>query len=659
MSGKDRIRLLTDVASENCKNFFQHVFVVETDGERMSAFGMEVGGKVGDGKKQSFQVEADHSVSFPIIYPNGGNPLHAQGVYPLPCYLLYDPHLKSMRDTAAFASQYLVPRLRNTVAYGDRSEEERVRFAERLANTLHKVAERRITQDKQLGILMIADIRLPEFRRLSGRQTSGEWLAIRESDLEPGSHLHLNLPLALDRIAEAKFREAADLGELRAGAVSTFTNAPAVHVVSVYNKSWLWLSPTWEMPTSIYWKDTDYVKGIRLDRLSYDRFVYGTQLLKQLISPIQSAVLKEMFAPVNNAEIKSFMKASSFEEIHAAPFVLPLLDEQYENTYEMLETLLGKGGSSDPTSDMLQLKMIAGIEKAMRMPQDKGHEFRLTVLYFSGDLSRGYMHIRAVIEDVIPSVARDLERIVEALSRDAAPKVQRMLGMQQLSPQVANRYGSLPALLANAYGPGYVWTATQAAFHRQPLSTDRMYRWIAMRLAERANKKEFWGIREELVYLFVLREFFHKYEQTILQQKEGVEPLSAWRDLIAKYHAAALTEEDLRSIDALAFVTGLLTRQFSNSYYVKTTKAFVEHRIMRFGTKLRARDIWTKGVEVMKPLSLQWDLGLSESYHKALPLVAIGLVEAERSNRLADEEDAFLTMFWAGHEMYQKPDKEA
>lgn len=41
-------------------------------------------------------------MAFPIFYPNGGNPLHAQGIYPHPCYLVYDPHIKAMKDEDAF-----------------------------------------------------------------------------------------------------------------------------------------------------------------------------------------------------------------------------------------------------------------------------------------------------------------------------------------------------------------------------------------------------------------------------------------------------------------------------------------------------------------------------------------------------------------------------
>ena len=40
--------------------------------------------------------------------------LNAQGIYPLPCYLMYDPHMKSMVKPDEFATKVLMPRLRST-----------------------------------------------------------------------------------------------------------------------------------------------------------------------------------------------------------------------------------------------------------------------------------------------------------------------------------------------------------------------------------------------------------------------------------------------------------------------------------------------------------------------------------------------------------------
>ena len=49
-------------------------------------------------------------------------------------------------------------------------------------------------------------------------------------------------------------------------------------------------------------------------------------------------------------------------------------------------------------------------------------------------------------------------------------------------------------------------------------------------------------------------------------------------------------------MEELGFVTGLLLKQFSNSYYRKTEKEFVKHRVMKFGSKLTPEMVWKDGV---------------------------------------------------------------
>ncbi|MDP1271129.1 hypothetical protein, partial [Klebsiella pneumoniae] len=73
----------------------------------------------------------------------------------------------------------------------------------------------------------------------------------------------------LKRISEAKFYEAAELGKEK-DVISTFSNKKVDEAVSIYNKSWLWLSPTWEAPRSIYWKDDEWTKGIKVDAENYE-----------------------------------------------------------------------------------------------------------------------------------------------------------------------------------------------------------------------------------------------------------------------------------------------------------------------------------------------------------------------------------------------------
>ena len=90
LPNQERIRWLTDVDSENCKNYFQNVFLIEINENRESYHYM----RVGNGEGKDFTVNQQRNNAYPILYPQGGNPLKAQGIYPVPCYLMLIPMLK-------------------------------------------------------------------------------------------------------------------------------------------------------------------------------------------------------------------------------------------------------------------------------------------------------------------------------------------------------------------------------------------------------------------------------------------------------------------------------------------------------------------------------------------------------------------------------------
>ena len=96
------------------------------------------------------------------------------------------------------------------------------------------------------------------------------------------------------------------------------------------------------------------------------------------------------------------------------------------------------------------LKAIAGFEYILPAEFSKD-DYRLNITYFSGDPNRGDIHVRAIIEDVVPSTAIKLEKISRAVQQYAIDVAQNMM---ELSEDNRNRilriYGSLPYLLVNA-----------------------------------------------------------------------------------------------------------------------------------------------------------------------------------------------------------------
>lgn len=644
MSCRDRIRLLTDVSSENCKNFFRYVFLIELAEQGIGFQLMELGDMETKEKKETFKVDAKKNVAFPIFYPNGGNPLHAQGIYPLPCYLVYDPHIKSMGNKEEFKKEFLLPRLNSTLGYINLAAAERAALADRVAEFLAPLASDLIMEEKQLGVMMIFDQRLSVFQKQQARKEDEQFLWINESPLTPGYHLHVDAEEILKRISEAKFDEAAELGQAT-NAVSTFSNRIADKVVSIYNKSWLWLSPTWEAPRSIYWSDDEWTKGISVDKENYTAYLYGVQFLKGIQVPISSAVLKEMFAPVTSVEAKKMMSLDSFDSIYGIPLVLPLTDGDSRQLFTKYRRMLKKDNEKQSDSD-LHLKVLAGIDRLVPAMEDT---YRLTLLYYSGDLSRGNMHIRAVIEDVIPSVAGNIEKILGDLARRETNRIQEAFGVKE---QSVYRTQSLPSLLANAYGPGYIWESLRAVFHKEPLRLERLRMATARKLNELANKEDRWQMVQELIFYYSFLYFLKQYEEMVLHKQEGVNILADWDEFKILYAQGGLELSHVKNVEHLGFAAGLLLKQFSNSYYQKTGKDFVKQRVMKFGSKLTPEMVWKNGLLRCEELAQQWSMNLGSNFRPVLAQTLLGFLEKEKE--LITEKDTFMTAFWSGYLLYKK-----
>ena len=649
LSPRERIRLLTDVGSENCKNFFQHVFLVELEKEKINLQILQLGDKVIENKKEQFKVDLRRNTAFPIFYPNGGNPRHVQGIYPLPCYLMYDYHIKAMKNKEQFKKEVLLPRLNSTIDYRDLSNAKRESLAEKVAILIEEKASEFIEEDTQLGILMIYDEGLPIFHKSKARVEEEYSLWIALSTLESNTHLYLDGEKVLQKISEAKFCEAAELGKEK-NAVSTFSNQKSAEVVSIYNKAWLWLSKTWEMPRSIYWEINEWTRGIKIDAESYEAYLYGVQFLKEVQVPISSAVLKEMFAPITSAEAKKNMSTSSFEAIFGIPMVLPLGDGDSKQVFTKYRRMMKKAEQLNDSD--LHFEILAGMKGSM-VPESTD-EYRLSILYYSGDLSRGNMHIRAVIEDVLPSVASQIQGILRKLRTLELKKIQAVFEMNE---QPVYRTENLPSLLANAYGPGYLWESLQATLHKEPLRIARLRLATAKKLNELANKEDSWQMKQELIFYYGFIYFLKQYEEKILDKQGGVKELTDWKEFISLYGQGKLELKDLKSLETLGFASGLLLKQFSNSYYQKTKKDFVKHRVMKFGSKLTPEMIWKNGVLRCEELAEQWDMGIATNFRPVLAQVLLGFLEKPTQSQLLLEKDTFMTAFWSGFLIYQSDKK--
>lgn len=643
----ERIRWLTDVDNENCKNYFQNVWIVELDENDIALQYLQMGEKTKVGKKDIFIVDRKRNVAFPIVLPNGGNALLAQGIYPLSCYLMYDPHIKMFENNEEFAEKVLLPRFRRTIGMQKMTKEEQILLAHRVASVLSNNASSFIHEEKQLGILMIVNRNLLVYKYGNSLDTK-YYLKVAASSLYPGQEIYLDGQEVLDGIMEARFDEARTLGTEK-NSVSTFSNRVEDEVVSIYNKSWLWLSATWEAPKSIYWEKEEWTKGIKIDRESYEAFLYGVQLLKQITVPIPTVILKEMFAPHMNAEAKQKISFSSIEPIFGIPLVLPLLDGESKQLYQKYKRIL-KQDYLD--SEALHMELLAAMKGTII--SNSTDEYRLMLLYYSGELSRGNIHIRAVIDDVIPSVASQIQQIIKTLNRGELFRIREMLGLERQEQEVDYRLSTLPAMLANAYGPGYVWNSMQSVFQRQLIHIDRLRTAVARKLVELANKELFLPMRQELVFYYSFVYFLNAYYRQVLQMEMREMELQEFLRFAEKYHNGTIALEDLSTPEILGFVSGLALRQFSKSYVAKTKKDFLNHRVMKFGSKLNPQMIWKNGLLRCEELARQWDLGIKTNFHMALAHLLAAFLHAQSNGWLTNQKDEMMTGFWSGYLMYDQ-----
>ena len=384
-----------------------------------------------------------------------------------------------------------------------------------------------------------------------------------------------------------------------------------------------------------------------MERSSYEAYLYGTQFLNKITLPISNIILKEMFSPSMNVEAKRNVKASKFDTIYGVPIVLPLVKDNPEQRLQKYRYILETKKEKSQTD--LHLELIAGIDRVLPEIDD---EYRLTLLYYSGEISKGNIHIRSIIEDVVPSVAKGLEKIIKDISRREISKIAKLFRREDMR----NFYPleSLPAMLGNAYGPGYVWSSLETVFSRQPIYLDRLHHSTARKLNELANKEEYHSMINELIFYYGFIIFYNRYNNEILQIGKEVNYMADWEGLLKKYKAGEIKAENLQNVEELGFVTGLVIRQFSNSYYHSAENDFVKHRVMKFGSKLNPEMIWKNGLLQCEELAIQRDMGLAENFRPNLSQVLLATLEADRKDLLNKYRDKYMTAFWSGYLMYKK-----
>ena len=627
-------------------------------------------------RKVIFQADLRKGMALPFTYPQSGNPTVPQGKYGLPVYLIFSTMIqkegksKFLTDLEV-AHNFLKGRLERTLYLPhELSVSEMETLAKLIQIIAFQIKQRIDKNNKGNSILMLC---IPEeggpYQYSLKREIPGEKrkIILGESVLFPGRYIVADLEMIFDRYLKAKIEEGAEFGKSKQCNLCGVMDKQAV---SVYCKAWPWLAPTWHPPFSEGLKQKGKVKNLStavgsLCPECYSALMIGSGIFTEVSSRMPNWLTKELFLPTasaggrNEAEKKDYgvsIQGSVLVLPHAGQSQFQLSKDDPDIFHQALRVYREK--RSAPNREDKPLFTMTGLESTLPQEFDTD-DYGLTMVYFTQD--NADIHLRALFEDVLPSVVTKLQRIIkEGLQREVWIRDQLELSMPDW---MNDRYGSLPFLLIRAYGGCYLWQTMEAIFNGRLIGWKPFISGVSARMNGYAKsmilgqrdeaRNSFYKLKEEIYFYALFHYLFWKYLSVILK-KEGYH-LIDWKELLQKMAVPEVEIITFNDPEELGFVTGYVVKQFSRWYYGKLEKDFLMHRVMTFGSDLTPDEIWKKGLSRFPEYRLKLDLHISEEF-----LQRSAMIECEY-RRLRDmiskHKDEFMGAFWSGYMLAPKSEK--
>jgi hypothetical protein len=644
-SPKELLELVSDVTSTRGRRFLERVFVVELairDGVlQVVAHPQGSWGHVESGRGgEFFCPDKERVIGIPFVMSRG-NPLQPQGRYPVPVYTVFDKHFAAFCGAPVKVEEFLRGRIRRTVG---------LKWTESLvyeiSSALHaELAHHEHGGDKKRSaVVVVADLRDGCSPYVYDRNS--DTIDLCGSRIWPGRRICVDPEQLLDRVWVAKAAEGAEMGT-RDGFCSVCRKEG--EVASIYSKAWPWFSTTWTAPLPSALGVDQLVEGVALCHSCYTALTIGAQLFTKLSQPLGSWVTGEGFGITDRPFAKGRCQ-TQVERIYGSLMVLPVLDENPpdDDDQRMSVRSLASMRPHGPHAVERYLDSITGFEA--RIPDIKDGTHRLHLYYYSGDVTRGDVHVRCIMEDVMPSVARTLDRLLYRNAEMQATEAARQLGLS-LSERDWRRLRSLPCLLATAYGSAHLWQTMSDVLQRRVLEIDHFVRNAASRMQACAHRlpKTYRYLRLEVLFYVVFRAFWHTYHSEIAESDMGGRmSMRSWQELQAML-AEPVQEIHFYDVEELGFVCGHLVRQFSRWYFARTGQDLLRQRILTFGSVLtpelvRERAL-TKFWEYRAKL---WRQGILPQGFEQLTGVALWEWE-HRRDEISRRREAFMAAFWAGY----------
>lgn len=647
------LRQVSDVTDVRARNFFQRVFVVEIanwDGgiKKIVAHPWASWGHI-ETDGEHFRPDEERVVGIPFVLTRG-NPTYSQGHYPAPIYIVFNKDFRAFRGEPGKIRGFLKNRVSKTVGVKWSNE-----VIEHVSTALAEQFERYSPHkgEKCLAVIVITDLSDPA----SPYVYDGGHRCIRlcESRVWPGRNICVDVDRLLQRIWEAKAAEGGKFGS-RTGACSACGRQSKL--VSIYSKAWPWFSITWTAPFPFSAKPRQLVEGVALCSLCYASLTIGAQVFSSLAQTLPNWLTKEIFSPVASARARENRKADP-ERIYGSLVALPVLDEFLgeEADREFFVRSVSSMRMERDNAVQRHLDTITGFEARLPIEFADDQVYRLQLYYYSGHVSRGDVHLRAVIEDVVPSVASALDELLRGRLPSVVAEAAEQLELT-LTPIESQQFRSLPYLLATAYGAPYLWQALADVLHRRPLGLERFVANAAARMQSLARHlpAAYRQLRMEVLFYLVFREFMRTFHAEIAtSDMKGRESMRSWKELQAML-AGDVQQVRFQDVEELGFACGHLTRQFSRWYYKQTGKDFLRHRVMTFGSDLTPEVVWQRALSKFSEYRVRlWRGGALPQWFERL--CGVVLMEfSHRRDEIRRERDAFMAAFWAGYSLQSSDD---
>ncbi|MFO0826154.1 MAG: hypothetical protein U0792_24065, partial [Gemmataceae bacterium] len=671
----ETLQLITDVQDERVKNFYRNVFVVllpsNGQGEPVALPRKMFGEEDGD----DFRVDRNKAFGVPLVLPSGGNQLNPQGRYGVPVYPIYHKHIhgnpkaKVPALKAGFLRSvdavrlFLAGRIERTP---DITIEPIV--LNRVAAVIHELVR---TTDfgggkKNLGVLVLVRCDEEGIYQLTG----GRGLTDRIAESPDGRSVIPNYDRILEAVWEAKIAEGREVGT-REGPCSI--SGDQGEAISAYCKPWPWAFPTWTCPLP-GGDEARMVDGIGLSPDTYKALTLGACVFNRLTKRLSSLVLPELFSTGNARPAQDIRRRDwkKLTTIYGSLLVLPvssnLCGQDAEPFVNGVLSCIGLRKDAASSADD-HIDGVVGFEG--QIPKSARKDFLLALVYFSGNYTRGDIHLRAYIQDVVPSVIKGLRDIARTEAKRGVQVIREMSrGFTEKQAAYLQRcYESVPYMLARGYGGAFLWSQLEAVLRRKPLDPYRVTVNTARRLESLIPTwpDSRFSVRDEVLFYLHFLNFADRVNRELAQPLGGfVMPLRNWKELLAVIDAGPVESlVELTDPAEIGFASGAVVRWFSRSYYKgmmssKPTADFLRDRVVTFGSSLRPDAVLHKALRFINELpnnQLRNQIRLNRDLAERAGAVSEAF--RMRTVEIDENKDAFLTAFWAGYALqgYDRPRK--